>query len=194
MTLLVLLRHGPTAANREHRLQGRADPPLDPAGRAAVAGWRLPPFARALSWQRSPLLRCAETAELLRLEAEVEPSLIEMNWGAWEGRSLAELRSTDPTFRVEEARGLDLTPPGGESPRQVQARLDLYFRQISQSAGGTGAISHKGVIRAVYAMATGWDMISKPMTRLSWDALHVFQLDASGQPRVERLNCTLNPE
>jgi probable phosphoglycerate mutase len=194
MTLLVLLRHGPTAANREHRLQGRSDPPLDSDGRAAVARWQLPPFARAISWRRSPLRRCAETAALLGLAAEVEPTLIEMDWGAWEGRSLAELRSADPTFAVEEARGLDLTPPGGESPRQVQTRLGGYFREITGDPRGIGAISHKGIIRAVYAMATGWDMIAKPAARLRWDALHVFRLDAAGQPTVERLNCTLIPE
>ena len=57
MTPLVLLRHGPTAWTREHRLQGRADLPLDEAGRATVRGWRLPPDLRDLLWFTSPLAR-----------------------------------------------------------------------------------------------------------------------------------------
>jgi len=193
MTLLVLLRHGPTAANREHRLQGRADFPLDPAGRAEVASWRLPDFARELAWRRSPLRRCAETAELLGLAAEVEPRLIEMDWGEWEGRTVATLRTEDPRFALEEARGLCLTPPRGESPRQVQARLVPLFREISRARTDIGFISHKGVIRAVLSLATGWDMMGIAPVRLRWDALHLFRLNPTGIPRIERRNMSIVP-
>jgi probable phosphoglycerate mutase len=194
MTLVVLLRHGPTAGNREHRLQGRTDPPLDSAGRAAVARWQLPAFARTLIWRRSPLRRCAETAALLGLAAGVEPRLIEMDWGAWEGRALMMLRAEDPRFSVEEARGLDLTPPGGESPRQVQQRLAEFFRDVAADGADIGAISHKGIIRAALSLATGWNMIGKSPVRLRWDALHLFRLNPAGEPRIERLNSGLVTE
>jgi probable phosphoglycerate mutase len=194
MTLVVLLRHGPTAGNREHRLQGRTDPPLDSAGRAAVARWRLPAFARTLNWRRSPLRRCAETAALLGLAAGVEPRLIEMDWGAWEGRALVTLRAEDPHFSVEEARGLDLTPPGGESPRQVQQRLAEFFRDVAADGADIGAICHKGIIRATLSLATGWNMIGKPPVRLRWDTLHLFRLNPAGELKIERLNCGLVTE
>ena len=42
MSLLALLRHGPTAWNREGRMTGRADIPLTPEGRAQVTGYSLP--------------------------------------------------------------------------------------------------------------------------------------------------------
>ena len=77
MTLLALLRHGPTAWTREHRLQGRTDLPLDAAGRATVIGWRLPSELRSFCWLTSPLARCTETTALLGLHSEIEPRLIE---------------------------------------------------------------------------------------------------------------------
>jgi probable phosphoglycerate mutase len=52
-------------------------------------------------------------------------------------------------------------------------------------------ITHKGVIRAVLALATGWTMEDEAPVRLRWDRLHLFALGADGTPRVERLNIEL---
>ena len=194
MTLLAFLRHGRTAANRERRLQGRRETSLDSAGRAEVASWRLPEFARALDWWRSPLSRCAETAELLGLLAKPDPRLTEMDWGSWAGQPIDVLRAEDPRFILEEHRGLDLTPPNGESPRQMQWRIAGFFREAASKKANSGAISHKGVIRVVLSMATGWDMTDKPPVRLDWDALHLFHLDSAGNPRIERMNVRLPRE
>jgi len=191
MTSLALLRHGPTSWNREHRLQGRADLGLDAAGRDAVKGWRLPPDLSARRWLTSPLARAVETAALLGLSATSEPRLIEMDWGAWEGRRPQELRREEPRFAREEARGLDLAPPGGESPRAVQLRLAPLLAQLAAEDAAVGAVSHKGVIRAVLALATGWDMLGKAPVRLDWDAIHLFHLDTEGRPQIERLNLSL---
>jgi probable phosphoglycerate mutase len=53
------------------------------------------------------------------------------------------------------------------------------------------AVSHKGVIRAVLALATGWTMEGDAPVRLRWDRLHLFALDTDGTPRVARLNIEL---
>jgi len=194
MTTLVLLRHGPTAWTREHRLQGRTDLSLDAEGRASVRGWAMPPEIKALRWLTSPLKRCIETAALLGLAPAIEPRLIEMDWGRWEGRSIAELRAErQGALATEEARGLDLQPPGGESPRAVQQRLAPLLAQIAAEGVPAGAVTHKGLIRAVLALATGWDMTEPEPAKLAWDAVHVFQLASEGAPRVERLNCSLVP-
>jgi len=191
MTSLALIRHGPTAWSREHRLQGRADLGLDAAGRAAVKAWRLPPDIAARQWLVSPLARAVETAALLGLAARPEPRLVEMDWGEWEGRRPEELRSSEPGFAAQETRGLDLEPPGGESPRAVQARVLPLLAELGAERAPVGALTHKGVIRAVLALATGWDMRGKAPARLLWDALHLFELDAAGRPRVQRLNLLL---
>jgi len=189
MTTLVLLRHGPTAWTREHRLQGRTDLSLDVDGRASVRGWALPADLRNLRWLTSPLKRCTETAALLGLEPAIEPRLIEMDWGRWEGRAIAELRAEQQgALGVQEARGLDLQPPGGESPRAVQRRLAPLLAEIAAAGTPTGAITHKGVIRAILALATDWDMAEPEPAKLAWDAVHLFRLDRDGTPRVERLN------
>ncbi len=70
-TPLVLIRHGATQWNLDRRMQGRADPPLAPAGRAAVSAWRLPleltgAGAGDWIWLTSPLARARQTAALLR--------------------------------------------------------------------------------------------------------------------------------
>jgi probable phosphoglycerate mutase len=189
MTLLVLLRHGATEWTREHRLQGRADLPLAAAGRESVRGWRLPPELSALRWLSSPLKRCTETAALLGLEATIEPRLIEMDWGRWEGHTIAELREERASeVDAMEARGLDLEPPGGESPRQVQRRLTPLLEEIAALGAPTGALTHKGVIRAILALATGWDMTAPEPAKLTWDAVHAFRLGRGGAPSVVGLN------
>ena len=191
---LALLRHAPTSWNLERRLQGRADVTLAPEGRAELALMRLPaPYAgwRALA---SPLARCVETASLLGLVVAIEPRLVEMDWGAYQGFTLDELRRRfGAGFAATERRGLDLAPPGGESPRQVQARVAPLLAELASAGRPTLAVAHRGVIRAVYARAVGWDMTGDPPDALDPGALHVFALDAAGEPGVERLNVALEP-
>ena len=191
--LLLVLRHGPTDWNAEKRLQGRADRPLGAAGRAAVAAWRLPPEADGAACFASPLRRARETAEILGLGAAVPvPALAEMDWGDWEGQRLGDLRERLGTALARnEARGLDFRPPGGESPRQVQARLRPWLAARAAVPGTSLAVTHKGVIRALYALAVEWDMRRDPRDRLRSDRAHRFRLDAEGRPSVERLNVAL---
>jgi broad specificity phosphatase PhoE len=187
MTWLALIRHAPTEWNGQGRLQGRRDPPLDPS---AVPNWRVPPELAGFRWLSSPLRRAVETARLIGVtDVAVEPRLTEMDWGDWEGRTLAELRARlGPALADNEAAGLDFRPSGGESPRHVQARLTPLFAELADAGRATAAITHKGVIRAVLALATGWDMRGKAPAPLSWSAAHLFRLDAAGRPSVERLN------
>jgi probable phosphoglycerate mutase len=133
----------------------------------------------------SPLARCVETAALLGApDAPREPRLAEMSWGAWEGRRLAELRAElGAAMRENEARGLDFRPEDGESPREVLARVYGWLTEVSAP---TLAITHRGVIRAVLAAATGWDMRGPPPAKLDWSACHLFRVDEG--VRVERLN------
>lgn len=193
MSRLLLIRHGATAWNEAGRIQGRSDPPLSPAGRAAVAAWTLPPEAAPARWLSSPLLRARETAEILRGAAvPEEPRLIETDWGQWEGECLAVLRAELGEAMAEnEARGLDFRPPGGESPRDVQQRVRPLLAALAESGGTTVAVTHKGVIRAVYALASGWDMRGKPPAKLRDGRLHAFALAPGGEPRVEALNMPL---
>jgi probable phosphoglycerate mutase len=177
---LVLIRHGPTAENASGRLTGRADPPLSNAGRDAVRDWRIPEAWVGHEWVTSPLRRTRETAAILgRGDARVEPALVEMDWGRWEGFSLAELRAdAGAGFSTAEALGLDLQPPGGESPRRVQARIGPWLDRLERS---TVAVTHKGVIRALVALATGWDMVAKSPCKWRPSAAQVLARGPDGR-------------
>lgn len=184
MSRLCLVRHAPTAWNEAGLLQGRADPPLSAEGRAAVGRWRLPPWTAAARAWTSPLRRAVETAALLgRGDAVVVPELVEMDWGALEGRSLVELRLANPRgMAALEARGLDLEPPGGESPRRVAARLADFLERLARQGGDHLLVTHKGVLRAALVLACGWDMLTRPPIRLQGPVALLLELDAQGRP------------
>lgn len=194
MIQLVLLRHGPTEWNAAKRLQGRSDIPLSSLGRQAVRRKVLPSGFREFRWLTSPLARACETASLLGVTAEIEPALIEMDFGSWEGRTLAQVRAENPeAVAHNEALGLDFRPAGGETPREIQARLEELGMRLLADGRDTAAVSHKGVIRAALALATGWEMTGKPPVRLDWGAAHLFLLDATGHWSLKRANIPLEP-
>jgi probable phosphoglycerate mutase len=149
---LALLRHGVTDWNLEKRVQGQIDRPLSRLGRQQLAELALPPSLAAYRWYCSPLLRARQTAELLGLkDVLLEPALIEMNWGDWEGK------------------------------RQVQSRLRPWLRQVAASERDSAAVVHKGIIRCIYALASGWDMRGESPVDFAWDAIHQFELTPDGE-------------
>jgi len=189
MTALLVIRHAATDWNEAGLIQGRTDRPLSAAGRAEILGRRLPADwagARCLS---SPLARAMETARLLRLRPQAEPRLIETSWGLWEGQSLQALRAVHGSeMAANEALGLDFRPPGGESPRDVQARLRPLLAELRVP---TVFVTHKGVSRALYALASGWEMRDKPAHKLRNGHAHEFDVDAAGNAKTVRLNIPL---
>ncbi|TWS99622.1 histidine phosphatase family protein [Reyranella sp. CPCC 100927] len=194
MTIVAFLRHGPTAWNESKRLQGMTDVPLSDAGRAQVSTWTVPPDMVSWRWQCSPLARARETARLLRAgrDADPEPALREMSFGTWEGYRLADLRREfGAEMEGNEARGVDLVPPGGESPRQVMERLQPWLASVAREGRSTVAVTHKGVIRVVLAMATGWDMKGRQPLKLDWQSMHLFRAQDDGSVVTERLNVPL---
>jgi alpha-ribazole phosphatase len=157
--LLELLRHGET--ERGGGLRGSLDDALTAAGwaqlRAAVvdAG----PWDRLIS---SPLQRCARFAEELAaqrgLPLSLEPDLQELHFGAWEGRSSAELMASDA-----EALGrfwadpYAFTPPAGEPLVDFEARVLAALRRLHGRYAGERLllVTHGGVMRLLLARARG---------------------------------------
>jgi len=185
MTRLALLRHAETAWSREGRIQGRTDVPL-----LKDISVSFPAACRGMRVVTSPLARCTQTAALIGApDAPREPRISEMSWGDWEGESFAALRQRlGEEMRRNEERGLDFRPANGESPREVTARVRSWLQELATQGTPTLAVTHRGVIRAILAEATGWDMRGKPPARLEWEAVHFFSLDRDGRPSIERLN------
>lgn len=188
MIELLILRHGPTEWNKDKRLQGRLDIALSAEGRKEVGFWRIPtPFAD-FNWVSSPLSRAQDTASILGHTPTIEPALVEMSWGDWEGLVWRELLdANDPELDINRAKGLDFRPLNGESPRDVQKRLSQWLMTIEQS---TTAVCHKGVLQALYALATGWQMTDTPSEKIRDGCAHLFNID-QGRPVVSQMNIPL---
>ncbi len=195
MTALALMRHGPTAFTEDRRIQGRRDVPLSETGRAKVRGYEVPSGLANFAWISSPLSRARETARILWAgPTPTDHRLIEMDWGAWEGRTLKGLRDElGETMRDNEDKGLDFRPDRGESPRQVLRRVRPLLAEIGAARRDTVAVTHRGVIRVIFAAALDWDMAGPLPYELDWSCAHVFDVDDRGVPRVSALNISMAP-
>jgi broad specificity phosphatase PhoE len=135
MLTLVLTRHGLTDHSEPERHLGqRIDVSINAAGRrqAEALARRLAPvaFDRVIT---SPLFRARETAEILARGGPVEadPRLREMDYGAWEGRTYAQIDEADGAFRRRWEQAPDaLACPGGESGNDVAARVRSFLDDL----------------------------------------------------------------
>jgi probable phosphoglycerate mutase len=196
MMTLYLLRHASTAWNEQGLIQGRRDIPLSDRGRSEAATWRLPAEVPAdVEWFSSPLSRALETASYLA-STRITPAhaLVEMDYGEWEGASVEDLRNWyGEAYRDNERRGFDFRPQGGESPREMLARVTPWLAERARTLRPTIAVTHLGVLRLILAVATGWDLTGKPPVRFQSGCLHAFALDAAGNPSIVRCNLPLVP-
>jgi probable phosphoglycerate mutase len=149
---LLLVRHGESTWNAEHRLQGQADPPLSELGREQAAA--LAPFLDGIPERRlsSDLARAVETAALLGLAgAPADPRWREIDIGDWAGSRLDEL---DPDYVAAWRRG-ERAPPNAESWPEFQARVAGAVDELR----GVDAlvVTHGGCVRAATAHLTGAD-------------------------------------
>ena len=143
-----LARHGETAWTISRQHTGVTDLPLTAQGEveAIRLGERLNGlrFAAVLM---SPLRRVVRTCELagFRSAAEVESDLLEWNYGAYEGRTSADIRTERPDWQLFRDGC-----PGGESPDQVGARADRVVRQV-RAIGGDVLLFSSGHFLRVFA-------------------------------------------
>lgn len=196
MKVIGLLRHGPTVWNREKRIQGVTDTPLDP-------GFDPRPWRETLTAQgpwdhsaTSPLRRARETARLLFPECapEIVPGLREQDWGAWTGLTVAGLRRDHPgLIEAQEARGWDFTPPGGESRREVLKRALTAVEETARDRGGERIlmVTHLGVIKIILNHLLGSPFLPDASADVAKRALHLLSLDG-GELRVLHANVRLS--
>jgi broad specificity phosphatase PhoE len=187
---LLLVRHAPTAATRAARFP--LDEPLDERGRASAAalGAALPGGCETLT---SPALRCRQTAEAAGLRApSVEPGLDECDFGAWAGRSLADVHEAEP--QTVEAWMVDpqARPHGGESLATFAARVSAWLDSQAQLDGRAVAVTHAGVVKAAVIHALGAPL--EAIWRIDAAPLAITELHAQdGRWTVTRVNCVSNP-
>lgn len=147
---LIMVRHGETTWNAEHRLQGHDNAPLSERGIRQVQ--RFAAFAKTMAPANivvSDLGRTRQTANLLGYgDAPLDPRLREIDMGAWTGRIKHELEAERPQEYLAWRAGT-FTPDRGEPWADFCARIVEGLRDCLKNCGGdTLAIVHGGVIRA----------------------------------------------
>lgn len=184
MTEIALLRHYPTDWNGEGRLQGQIDRPLTAEARAMLAGLRLPSPWDRRAILSSPLSRALETARLLAGARPVrtDPRLVELGWGAWEGRLSAELLAEPSSgFVPTGALGWADRPPEGESAADGWDRVRPLLAELGRAGAPTLLVTHKALMRVILRIAAGRPEAEAP--EIKRGRLYPLRLGADGRPR-----------
>lgn len=185
MSLIYLVRHGETQDNREERLQGRKDTPLNEQGRNQ---------ARALSAYfankslagivASPLQRAKQTAVILA-EARVcifeEPGFIARRLGEFEGLTVAELKARSMQEYLALKNDFEYCPPKGESAAMLLARSlpRLHYWVGYFDALDFAIVTHAIVIKVLLHHSAGFPFDRLPITN-SNTAIHILEGDPTG--------------
>ncbi len=183
--MLTIVRHGRTTANRERRLLGRLDVPLDDLGvaQARTLAEAVGPVDRIIS---SPLARTRQTAEAWGQDVEVDDRWIELDYGDFDGSPLAAI--APETWRRWRA-DTDFAPPGGESLADLGARVRAACDDLRAVARDEHVVvvTHVSPIKAAVGWAVAasdevaWRLFVAPasITRIDMTdrvALHAFNV------------------
>jgi len=187
-TTLLVIRHGETAWNAEHRIQGHLDIPLSAAGirQAACLADRLAGElidAVYSSELTRAWLTAAPLAERAGRDVMADPRLRERSFGVFEGLTLDEIATQHPEgFKRWRERNPAWAIDGGESGQQLIDRvLEALHDIVARHRGQTVAIvTHGGVLDVVYRAAR----------RLAWDAPREHQMLNAG---INRLRAAVSP-
>ena len=182
------VRHGETDWNREGRLQGQFDIPMNETGHAQAArnGDALAARLAAdgvepgdLACVASPLGRSMNTMRTVRRKLglvgafAVEPRLREVSFGEWSGHTYAELSASGAKGLVE-ARKRDkwsFRPPGGETYAELAARVGAWLEGVQRD---TLAVSHGGVLRVLHGHLCGTPWHEVPSLPAPQDRVLIF--------------------
>lgn len=190
MATIYVARHGESDWNREGRYQGRRESPLTDLGQQQAAA-----LAQALTGsgaQRvicSPLGRCLETARpvaaALGVELEIDPLLLEIAHGTWEGRLRAEI-AVDDAGRMSAWRNAPQTVrfEGGESLADVAERWRRFADSLD-SKRSTVVVTHDVMVRLAILAATRGTLAQLWEPRVVNGGYAVFTTDTGGWHLVD---------
>ncbi len=176
--MLILARHGRTAANAQGLLQGRMDLPLDEVGQeqARKIAVALASVDVVIS---SPLQRAMETAVALRKKIEIDDRWIEMDFGNLDGQRRQDI---DPAIWIRLQRDVHYQPEGGESLANMMLRVTPALDELlARSEHETIAVfTHVMPIKAAFSHVLHIGMETAPRTYLDQASLTRMTMTPAG--------------
>jgi len=149
--MLWLIRHGETEWSVSGAHTGRTDLPLTRTGEEKAAAIRGKLEGRQFALVLvSPMQRARRTCEIAGYGdvAQVDPNLLEWNYGDYEGKTRAEIRKERPDWSLFRD-GV----PNGESIGQVAGRAEKVIERAIEAAGDTALFAHGHILRI---LASQW--------------------------------------
>jgi broad specificity phosphatase PhoE len=153
MPEIYLIRHGDTEWSLSGKHTGVSDIPLTEHGRAQARLLRQELVTKTFQFVlTSPLRRARETCELAGLgaRAEVDPDLMEWNYGDYEGLTSEEIHAGRPAWTI-----FNDGAPGGETPEQVGVRVDRVIARVRARRSDAALVAHGHVLRVLAARWLG---------------------------------------
>ena len=174
LPVVYLARHGETAWSLSGQYTGLTDLPLTERGERNAQ--RLGERLKELTFEKvfsSPLQRAMRTCELAGFGAvvEVDPDLLEWDYGQYEGRRSTEVHAEHPNWNLFRDGC-----PGGESPQQVAVRADRVVRRVRDVQANVLLFSSGHFIRVLAARWLGL----KPSVNSRYFMLSTASLSALG--------------
>jgi probable phosphoglycerate mutase len=184
---IYLVRHGETTWSRSGQHTGLTDLPLTELGEheARDLGKRLAgtAFAKVFS---SPLQRAARTCELAGFAAtrEIDPDLVEWNYGRYEGLRTPEILAQAPDWRLFRDGC-----PGGETPTEIGARADRVLARVRAESGDVLIFSSGHFLRVFAARYLGLETAGGRLLTLGTASLSILGFESNpGQPVIRLWN------
>jgi len=153
MPEIYLMRHGETQWSLSGKHTGVTDIPLTERGRQQARLLRQELVTRNFKLVlTSPLQRARETCELAGLaeRAEIDPDLMEWNYGDYEGLTSDQIHAHHPGWTIFNDGG-----PDGETPGQVGVRVDRVIARVRAVSGDAALFAHGHVLRVLAARWLG---------------------------------------
>lgn len=163
---LIIVRHGKTNATEEGRYCGRTDMSLSAAGTEQAK--RLRKWIKKCPLHciyTSPLNRCKETASIIKEKRKIPtiilPELQEVDFGRWEGLTLAEMQNRYPReFRSWRENFSEFQLPGGEKVIDMIRRIKKFWKEVigKYPQKSVLVVTHGGPAKVMVMTALGLPM------------------------------------
>ena len=198
---LLIVRHGQTTWNVEHRLPGQLPGvALNENGRQQAVrlaeALTVLPISAIIS---SPLERARDTAEIIAkgrdIPIQLEPDLMDTQIGGWAGQVIEDIAKNDPAWK-EYVRNPGVAPEGVETFPQVQQRVVAAVERW-RTREDIGAypvfVAHADVIKLLVAHYSGLEAVKAGSMHIDNASVSLVELENEHPPQVVAIGWSPSP-